>query len=971
MVQVSVQQQRGLRFAASPDVLSVSEAEVLARALARFTPSDDAARFLAEHAAQSQAGQDFVDLFEITDARVWDPRPLWDQLSASERLRVPLGKGVSGRVEWLDIKEGAEGGVGPHGMMVGQTGSGKSEHLIAFVLGLAIKHPPESVQILLGDFKGESAFSGLERLPHVQGIVSNLESSLHKLDRFEMVLRGELSRRQEALKVAGYASVRDYERARQTVRPELEPLGALILVLDEFSQLLNLRAGMAKVMDEVGRLGRSLWIHILNASQRAEVGKMQGLIAQQTYGIGMKVKDAAESRAAIGSARAFEDLKRAPQGSAFLVVDGEHTRYRSFYLSGPFVPPKTSARQRRAEGAFIDVHRFGVEVAPLPDDIDEDLIDGDTGEDEVIPADAPRVLDVLVEQIAKYGSGRHVHQLWHPALDETAFITLDEIAQEFWGRSWDQFSDDAGLVVPFAREDDPFRHAQDLVSMPVGSANVGIVGGLQRGKSTALLTLMSTLAISHSPQRVQFYGVDFGGGKLAGMAGLPHVCGIAGRGQDEKIRRIVSEVERIFRARVRSWGVEGLDLAKFRSRKFGVSAGGVPEDGHGDVFLVIDNIKAFQGELLDVHDRVVALAEGAINYGIHVIVTNDAWLSIKQTLEGKLSRIELRMADKNQSQMGDREVADQVPTDQAGRGLVRSGKVVNHMLVGVPRLRQFCDLPSEQEANEATAAAIEQRWAQLGYGRAPELEVLPAEVGYDDLPAAPPGVLKLGIGEQEMSTVGVNLLAAPHFYAAGSSKSGRTTVLRTLCAAIMETYTPAQAEVILIDPSYDLADAVTDEYRKVYVNTAEQATALATELARLALQRKPPAGLTPQQQQDWKPVRPKWFVIVDDLNLLTVPGTNTSVLTPLVSAIEQGQRIDLHVLAATTSEQWYAKGRMNKVIQAMDTGGAGALVMDGLKSEIIIDQVRAAIREPGRGELYYRKLGGQLMQVALPPVRRV
>jgi S-DNA-T family DNA segregation ATPase FtsK/SpoIIIE len=635
------------------------------------------------------------------------------------------------------------------------------------------------------------------------------------------------------------------------------------------------------------------------------------------------------------------------------------------------VAPKTTARQRRADGAFIDVHRFTAEVAALPDDIDDDVTDSDTGQDEAIPSDAPRVLDVLVEQIAKHGSGRTVHQLWHPALDETPFITLDEMASEFWGRRWDQFSDDAGLVVPFAREDDPFRHAQDLVSMPVGAANVGIVGGLQRGKSTALLTLMAALAVSHSPQRVQFYGVDFGGGKLASMAGLPHVCGIAGRGQEEKIRRIVSEVERIFRARVRSWGVEGLDLVKFRSRKFGMPAAAVPEDGHGDVFLVIDNIKAFQGEMLDVHDRVVAMAEGAINYGIHVIVTNDAWLSIKQALEAKLSRIELRVTDKNQSMMGDREVADQVPTDQAGRGLVRSGKVVNHMLVVVPRLRQFCGLPSEQEANEATAAAIEQRWTQLGYGRAPELEVLPAEIAYDDLPAAPAGVLKLGIGEQEMSTIGVNLLAAPHFYAAGSSKSGRTTVLRTLCAAIMETYTPEQAEVILIDPSYDLADAVTDDYRKVYVNTAEQAGALATELANLALRRKPPAGLTPQQQKEWKPVRPKWFMIVDDLNLLTVPGTTTSVLTPMVSAIEQGQRIDLHLFAATTSEQWYAKGRMNKVIQAMDTGGAGALVMDGLKSEIIIDQVRAAIREPGRGELYYRKLGGQLMQVALPPAQQV
>ncbi len=971
MVQVSQRARQGLRFAATPDVLSVAEAEVFARAVARFNVTDDAARFLAEHAAQSQAGQDFLDVFDIGDLRAWDPRALWRQLTPSERLKVPLGKGVSGRVEWIDIKEWAEGGVGPHGSVVGWTGSGKSEHLIAFVCGLAIKHPPEMVQILLGDFKGEAGLGVLLGLPHVKGIVSNLAGSAHKLDRFEAVLRGEMSRRQEILNATGFTSVRDYERARATVRPDLEPLGAFILVLDELPQLLTIRPEMAKLFDEVGRLGRSLWVHIINSGQRAEPGKMQGLMGQQTYAIGLKVKDAAESRAAIGSARAYEDLKRAPAGSAFLVVDGEHTRYRSFYLSGPYVPPKTSARQRRADGAFIDVHRFGAEVAPLPDDIDEDDLPDDTGEQDVIPADAPSVVSLLVERIAATGAGRQMHEVFRLDLEETPFIALDEMAQEFWGRSsWDEFSADAGLVVPYAREDDPFRHAQDLVSMPVGAANVGIVGGLQRGKSTALMTLMATLAISHSPARAQFYGIDYGGGKLAGMAALPHVCGTAGRGQDDKIRRIVAEVERIYRGRVRSWGAEGLDLATFRARKFGAAGGAVPEDGHGDVFVVIDNMKAFQGELLEVHDRVIALAESAVNYGIHVIVTNESWLTIKGTLEAKLSKIELRLAKKNDSEL-DRAAAETVPTDQPGRGLVQSGKVVNHMLVGVPRLRQFCDLPNEQEANEATAAAIEARWLALGYGRAPELGVLPAEVGYDDLPAAPPGVLKLGIGEREFSTVGVDLRVAPHFYAAASSKSGGTTVLRTLCAAIMETYTPQQARVILIDPSFDLADAVTDEYRATYANTPEQAGLVATELAAVALKRKPPVGLTPQQQKEWRPVRPKLFVIVDDLNLLTVQSTGTSALAPLTSAIEQGQRLDLHVFVGTTSEQWYAKGRLNKVIQAMETGGTGALVMDGQKSEIIIDQVRAAIREPGRGELYYRKLGGQLMQVALPPVRPV
>ena len=286
MVQVSGTVREGLRFAATPDVMPLHEAEALARALARFIPTDDAERLLAQRAAEARAGQDFLDAYAIADPRTWEPTIGWSRVSPAERLKVAVGKTPTGQVVFLDLKEGAENGVGPHGSMTGQTGSGKSEHCISLVLGMAAKFPPEMVQLLLGDFKGESAFAGLEDLPHVQGVVSNLEKSAHKLDRFELVLRGELARRQELLNRHGFKGVREYETARAGGRKDLEPIGALILILDEFSQLLQLRPGMAKVMDEVARQGRSLWIHILNASQRADVGKMAGMIAQQTYSIG-------------------------------------------------------------------------------------------------------------------------------------------------------------------------------------------------------------------------------------------------------------------------------------------------------------------------------------------------------------------------------------------------------------------------------------------------------------------------------------------------------------------------------------------------------------------------------------------------------------------------------------------------------------------------------------------------------------
>ena len=149
MVAVTRSMPMGLRFAAEPDIMPIYEAEALARALAAFTPTDEAESLLARTAEEARAGQDFTDALGIYDLRVWDPRLNWNNLSPANRLRVPIGKALNGRLVYLDVKEGAEGGFGPHGSMVGQTGSGKSEHLISTVLALCATHSPQQLRCLL------------------------------------------------------------------------------------------------------------------------------------------------------------------------------------------------------------------------------------------------------------------------------------------------------------------------------------------------------------------------------------------------------------------------------------------------------------------------------------------------------------------------------------------------------------------------------------------------------------------------------------------------------------------------------------------------------------------------------------------------------------------------------------------------------------------------------------------------------
>src|SRR6185369_15614639 len=202
-------------------------------------------------------------------------------------------------------------GMGPHGLLVGATGSGKSELLRTLVLGLAVTHSPGILNFVLVDFKGGATFTALDRLPHTSAVITNLEEELSLVDRMLGAIQGELTRRQELLRYAGnYASQRDYERARSSGVP-LAPLPSLLIIVDEFSELLSARPDFIEMFVQIGRVGRSLGIHLLLASQRLEEGRLRGLETHLSYRIGLRTFSGVESRAVLGVPDAYH-LPRSP-----------------------------------------------------------------------------------------------------------------------------------------------------------------------------------------------------------------------------------------------------------------------------------------------------------------------------------------------------------------------------------------------------------------------------------------------------------------------------------------------------------------------------------------------------------------------------------------------------------------------------------------------------------------------------------
>jgi ESX secretion system protein EccC len=321
-----------------------------------------------ERPATAPAPTSPVRLLDLLDPRA-GPVDTGDGVPPRSRLlRAPVGVTAGGDPLVLDLKEAAEGGIGPHGLVVGATGSGKSELLRTIVAGLAATHPPDQLAFVLVDFKGGAAFADLAPLPQVAGLITNLQSDVSMVDRAMAALQGELARRQRLLHHNGnQPDLRAYT-ARRARDPRLESLPQLLIVVDEFGELLAARPEFLDLFAAIGRVGRSLGMHLLLASQRLDEGRLRGLDSHLRYRVCLRTFSAAESTAVLGVPDAYH-LPPAP-GTALLKVDAAEPAT----FTAALVPTDLEALVGETAGAGRPVHQ--VWLPPLAADITLDPLLG-------------------------------------------------------------------------------------------------------------------------------------------------------------------------------------------------------------------------------------------------------------------------------------------------------------------------------------------------------------------------------------------------------------------------------------------------------------------------------------------------------------------------------------------------------------------------------------------------------------------
>ncbi|MEP6695328.1 MAG: type VII secretion protein EccCb, partial [Pseudonocardiales bacterium] len=868
----------------------------------------------------------------------------------------------------LDLKESAQEGMGPHGLVIGSTGSGKSELLRTLVLGLAMTHSSETLNFVLVDFKGGATFTGLAGLPHTAAVITNLADDLTMVDRMRDALQGELLRRQELLKSAGnFASVRDYERAREK-GADLLPLPSLLIVCDEFSELLTAKPDFIDLFVAIGRLGRSLGIHLLLASQRLEEGRLRGLDSHLSYRIGLRTFSAAESRTVLGVPDAYE-LPAVP-GSGYLKVDTTTlTRFKAAYVSGAYGGNAVRDRGTAVVGGELPVPFSTGYVAPaqaapaaLESFLDEQPAAG--APDMPVPE---TLLDVAVGRLA--GRGPAAHQVWLPPLEEPPpldslyppiAVTAD---RGLCPVDWPSIG---SLTVPVGLVDRPFEQRRDPLWADLsGAAGHGVVvGGPQSGKSTLLRTLITSLALAHTPAEVQFFCLDFGGGSLTSVTGLPHVGGVAGRLDPDMVRRMVAEVTGVLEERERRFYELGIDgMATYRARR---ASGDVPEDRFGDVFLVIDGWTTFKTEFELLEPVIIGLATRGLSYGIHVVLGATRWAEIRSALRDMIgTRLELRLGDPSESEI-DRRAAANVPEACPGRGLTRDKL---HLLTALPRIDGQWSAAGLSAATATAVGAIAQAWRGLP---SPRVRLLPAMFSAGDLPSADPvsspAGIPIGIREADLGPVHLDFNADPHFVCFGDVECGKTGLLRLLLAGIAVRYTPEHARIIAVDYRRTLLEAVDSPHMLGYATGSAAAGPMINDVRDSMLRRLPGPDVTPEQLRNrswWS--GPELFLVVDDYDLVATQSGNP--LSDIAELLPQARDIGLHLIVARRSGG-ASRALFDPVIQRIKELGSPGLAMSAHRDEgVLLGNVRSGPMQPGRGVLVSRRTGDQLTQVAwLAPV---
>lgn len=696
--------------------MPIAEARQTARALARFEDPE-----LRVEGAGLPDRISLLPLLGLESVSADAVGTRWRERAPALRVRAVLGV-TERELFTVDLDDD-----GPHALIGGTTGSGKSELLRTLIASMAVDADPEHLTFALVDYKGGGALDECAELPHTVGLVTDLDEQLS--ERALRCLEAEIRHRELLLRETGLSHVRDYQRLRDTERPELEPMPRLAVVIDEFATLVKALPDFVDSLVSIAQRGRSLGVHLIMATQRPAGSVNDAIKNNVKLRIALRLESAEDSRDVIDSPAAA-GIGSKQWGRAYYRLSAKEVLPVQTALSTGVTPEATVTDPVTATPFLLGLPE--ADPAPAQSEGDTDL----------------RRLVTVAQKAATAAGFTPPRRPWPDPLP--AVVRRPELPalaeRGFLGEA-------AGLPA-YALADDPDGQRQYPVGWDPAEGNVLIYGGGGSGATTALAALALAVAGSQPPDQCHVFALDLGAGDLAPLGALPHTGAHIGPAERERQLRLIRLLRR--------------ELDERKSR----GAADRP-----DWLVLLDNLGALISDLdkdvagMNMLDELARVYADGPAVRIRFAVTADragavpsAWASLTR------QKLLMRLADPTEYGYFDvprRSVPGYVP----GRALIAVNRQV--IQIGWP-------------GQDLTAAVAETaaRWPEA-HCTAPRIGLLPSELSLADLGASvsttgDPCWIPVGLDADTLGCAGLRLYEHEHALIAGPQRSGRSTALCTI-----------------------------------------------------------------------------------------------------------------------------------------------------------------------------------------------
>ena len=687
----------------------------------------------------------------------------WKSSQIYKTMAAPLGVKAGNEIVSLDLHEKAHG---PHGLVAGTTGSGKSEILQSYILSMATLFHPYEVSFMIIDFKGGGMVNQFRNLPHLIGAITNIDGK--EIKRSLLSIKAELKKRQELFAAAEVNHINAYIRKYKKGECET-PIPHLILIVDEFAELKSEQPEFMKELISAARIGRSLGVHLILATQKPSGVVDEQIWSNSKFRLCLKVQNKEDSNEVLKSPVAAEI--REP-GRAYLQV-GNNEIFELFQSA------YSGASVRSEE---ID-HQKVFSVYEIDFNGKRHLVYEQKGSEKT--GETQSQLEAIVNYIQEYCIREKIAKLPNICMEPlTSYVTYDERKGSIQkGRD---------ICIPLGIYDDPAHQLQDEVWLDITANHVFILGSAQYGKTNILQTVLRSAAECWSPKEIQFYILDFASMILKNFERMNHVGGVVILSEDEKMKNFMKMM--LAELKHRKEALSDLGISSFAAYR---------EAGYHEmpqIVIILDNFAVFRELFAEYEDALLNILRDGISAGISVIATNGQTTGLGYKFLAAFSkRISLYCNDSGEySTLFDR--CRMSPANLAGRGLVEIEKEVYEY-------QNYLSFTGEKEIERVNhmkefVEEIGKKYGNLSARKIPEIpQILTVQHMREQytLEWKNTYVVPIGVDYENIEPVSVDLLHCGVLGVMGREKSGKSNLIRLILAHLYQNLFSNPSEIYLLD----------------------------------------------------------------------------------------------------------------------------------------------------------------------------